>query len=274
MKRIFRSQAAQFALVSVITLAGGSLLAAYVQEYKSGIIWPEPPVVTPGENGSAPSDAVVLFDGTDMSAFNGGDKWEIKDGAATVRGGGVTTKQAFGDCQVHFEFATPEEVKGNGQGRGNSGFYLMGRYEFQVLDSYDNPTYFDGQCGSIYKQQPPMVNACRKPGQWQSMDIIFTAPTFNDDGSLNTPAYATVLQNGILLHNHYALQGSTSYTEPARYSKHPDKLPIHIQDHGNPVRYRNIWVRENVHELIGTPPEKKADEAKPAEKQPEKQDDK
>jgi hypothetical protein len=273
MQHNFRSRIALPAVVSVVVLAGGAF-AAYVQEYKSGIIWPEPPIVAPGEMGAAPSDAIVLFDGTDMSAFNGGDKWEVKDGFAVVRGGGVTSKQAFGDCQIHLEFASPAEVKGSGQGRGNSGLYLMGRYEVQILDSYDNKTYFDGQCGSIYKQQPPTVNACRKPGEWQSMDIIFTAPRFKEDGSVKTPAYATVLHNGIVIHNHYELQGSTSYTEPAKYSKHPDKLPLHIQDHGNPVRFRNIWVRENIHPLIGTPPEKPAeDKKKPEERPEEKKDD-
>jgi hypothetical protein len=249
----FSSRSFFLALAVVASGAG----VAFVQEYKSGIIWPEPPVVTPGENNTAPpSDAIVLFNGKDMSAFNGGDKWEIKDGVATIRGGGATTKQAFGDCQLHVEFATPEEVKGTGQGRGNSGIYLMGRYEVQVLDSYENATYFDGQCASIYKQQPPTVNACRKPGEWQSLDIIFTAPKFDKDGKLASPAYVTVLHNGIVVHNHYALQGSTSYTEAAKYSPHPDKLPIHIQDHGNPVKYRNLWIRENIQPLVGKQPDK------------------
>ena len=121
----------------------------------------------------------------------------------------------------------------------------MGRYEVQILDSYDNKTYFDGQCGAIYKQQPPMVNACRKPGEWQTYDIIFTAPRFDDDGTLKTPGYVTVLHNGVLRHNHFELLGSTSYTEPAKYAKHADKQPLHIQFHGNPVRFRNIWIREN-----------------------------
>ncbi|HTN74458.1 MAG TPA: DUF1080 domain-containing protein, partial [Pirellulaceae bacterium] len=240
----------RLSLAIFLALVGGSLLAAYVQEYKSGIIWPEPPVVTLNEQ-NVPSDAIVLFDGKDLSAFNGGEKWEIKDGAVTIKGGGVTTKQAFGDMQMHVEFASPEEVKGNGQGRGNSGIYIMGRYELQVLDSFQNPTYFDGQCGSVYKQQPPTVNATKKPGEWQSYDIVFTAPKFDEDGKVKEPAYITVLHNGVLIHNHYALEGSTSYVEPAKYSKHPGKLPIHIQDHGNPVKYRNIWVRENLAPLVG-----------------------
>lgn len=255
-------------LTALMILAVGTCVA-YYQEYKSGIIWPEPPVVTPDENNGPPSDAIVLFDGKDLSAFNGGNKWEIKDGYAVVKGGGLTSKQAFGDCQLHFEFASPEEVKGKGQGRGNSGIYLMGRYEVQVLDSYENPTYFDGQCASVYKQQPPTVNACRKPGEWQTMDIIFTAPKFDDEGKVTKPAAVTVLHNGIVVHNHYELQGSTSYIEAAKYSKHPDKLPFSIQDHGNPVRYRNIWIRENIQPLVGKLPEEVKEEAKPEEKKAE-----
>ena len=139
-------------------------------EYKSGIKWPEPPVVDPGSATKAPSDAIVLFDGKDMSAFNNGDAWTVKDGYAEVKGKSIKTKQSFGDIQLHLEFASPEEVKGKGQGRGNSGVYLMGKYEVQILDSFENKTYFDGQCGAVYKQQPPTVNACRGPGKWQSYD--------------------------------------------------------------------------------------------------------
>lgn len=243
-------------------IASGLLLAlgivtgtclAFVQEYESGIIWPESPVVTPGENNTAPpSDAIVLFDGKDLSAFNGGDKWEIEDGCAVVRGGGVTTKRAFGDCQLHVEFAAPD-------GRGNSGMYLMGRYELQFLDSYENKTYFDGQCGAVYKQQPPTVNACRKPGEWQTMDIIFTAPKFDDAGKVIKPAYVTVLHNGVVIHNHFELQGSTSYVEAPRYSTHPDKLPIHIEHQGYPLKFRNMWIRENIQPLVGKQPEEKID---------------
>ena len=231
-----------------------ALGAAFVDEYKSGIVWPEPAVIDPGPVGGPPSDAVVLFDGKDLSQWQGGENWELKDGYAISTKNGITTKQAFGDCQLHLEFATPAEVSGSGQGRGNSGVYLMGRYELQILDSFDNKTYFDGQCGSIYKQQPPTVNACRKPGEWQSYDILFTAPKFTDQGEVASPAYVTVLHNGVAIHNHYALQGSTSYTEPAKYGKHPDKEPIHLQFHGNPVRFRNIWLRENTKPLLGTPP--------------------
>jgi hypothetical protein len=245
-------------LISLAILLGLSLTAGgmWIDEFKSGIIWPMPPIVT-AEPDKAPSDAVVLFDGTNLDAFKGGDKWEIADGVATAKGGGLTSKEKFGSCQVHVEFATPAEVKGKGQGRGNSGIYLMGRYEVQVLDSYENETYFDGQCGSVYKQQPPMVNASRKPGEWQSLDIIFTAPKFNDDGSVASPAFVTVLHNGVLLHNHFELMGGTSYVEAPKYSKHGAKDSLNIQFHGNPVRFRNIWLRENVQPLVGKAPEKK-----------------
>lgn len=213
-------------------------------EYKSGKVWPKPKVITPGEAGSPPSDAIVLFDGKDLSAFEGGDKWLVKDGIATVHGGGITSKQSFGDCQLHVEWASPAEVKGEGQGRGNSGIYLQGRYEVQILDSYNNETYYDGQAGSLYKQWPPLVNASRKPGEWQTYDIIFTAPRFDKDGKLSKPGYVTVLHNGVLIQNHAELQGSTAWDKPPEYSAHPLKQPFSIQDHGNPVRFRNIWIRE------------------------------
>lgn len=228
--------------------------APFPDEYLSGIVWPEPPVVDPGDATQPPSDAIVLFDGTDLDAFRNGDAWEIRDGYAIVKGKSIETLQAFGDCQLHLEFATPAEVAGEGQGRGNSGVYLMGKYEVQVLDSFQNSTYFDGQCGAIYKQQPPTVNASRGPGQWQTYDILFTAPRFHEDGSLQSPAYLTVLHNGVLIHNHFELQGGTYWDQKPSYSPHPEKLPISFQNHGNPVRYRNIWIRENVHPLIGTPP--------------------
>lgn len=214
------------------------------EEYLSGKVWPEPKLVTPGHDGGPPSDAIVLFDGADLSQFNGGDKWLIEDGVATVHGGGVTSKRAFGSCQLHVEWAAPSEVKGHGQGRGNSGIYLQGKYEVQILDSYDNKTYYDGQAGALYKQWPPLVNASRKPGEWQTYDIIFDAPRFDAQGKVSKPGYVTVLHNGVLIQNHAELQGTTAWDRAPAYEPHADKLPLSIQDHGNPVRFRNIWIRE------------------------------
>ncbi len=245
----------KFLLGLVAIFLTATTVAWQTQEYKSGVVWPEPPVIDPGSPDRPPSDAIVLFDGKSLDGWQNGDKWKIEDGVATAAGGTITSKQKFGDCQLHVEFATPEEVKGSGQGRGNSGIYLMSRYEVQVLDSHDNQTYFDGQCGAIYKEQPPMVNACRKPGEWQTYDIIFNAPRFDADGSLETPGYVTVLHNGVLLHNHFELLGATSYTEPPRYVAHADREPLQIQFHGNPVRFRNIWLRENIKPLIGLNPD-------------------
>ncbi len=232
--------------VTILTLLCCSLLGATVlKEWKSGIAWLEPVVVNPGDSTTPPGDAIVLFDGKDLSKWDAGKGWTVQDGYVQAGGeGGITTKQSFGDCQLHLEWAAPAEVKGEGQGRGNSGVYLMNRYELQILDSYENKTYFDGQCGAIYKQYPPLVNACRKPGEWQSYDIIFTAPRFCESGSLKSPAYITVLHNGVLVQNHVEIQGNTFWASPPSYEKHADKLPIHIQNHGNPIRIRNVWIRE------------------------------
>ena len=242
MSRNNRNRTLAVSLAALVCFCLTAWLAA--DEYKSGKVWPKPKVITPGEAGSPPSDAIVLFSGKDLSAFEGGDKRLVKDGVATVHGGGITSKQSFGDCQLHVEWASPAEVKGDGQGRGNSGIYLQGRYEVQILDSYNNETYYDGQAGSLYKQWPPLVNASRKPGEWQTYDIIFTAPRFDKDGKLSKPGYVTVLHNGVLIQNHAELQGSTAWDKPPEYSAHPLKQPFSIQDHGNPVRFRNIWIRE------------------------------
>jgi hypothetical protein len=232
------------AAACTVGLAGAAVLAA--QEWKSGIVWPEPKVIDPGPPGGPPSDAVVLFDGHDLSKWVGGEAWEVRDGAATARRHSIRTKDTFGDCQLHVEFATPAEVKASekGQGRGNSGVFLMGKYEVQVLDSYENTTYFDGQCGAIYKQSPPMVNACRKPGEWQTYDILFEAARFGPDGKVQRPAYITVLQNGVVVQNHFEIQGDTAWDHAPAYTKTAEKGPIELQFHNNPVRFRNIWVRE------------------------------
>jgi Domain of Unknown Function (DUF1080) len=211
------------------------------EEWKSGINWTEPRLVDTTK--PVPSDATVLFGGENMDAWDGVKNWVFQEGYAQV-GSTVRSKQKFGDCQLHLEFATPEKVEGKGQGRGNSGIYFMGRYEVQILDSWENQTYFDGQCAAIYKQRPPLVNACRKPGEWQTYDIIFQAPRFRADGSLKSPAYFTVLQNGVLVQNHTELRGSTDYETPPKYTPHDTKDSLSLQFHGNPTRFRNIWVRE------------------------------
>jgi hypothetical protein len=215
------------------------------QEWKSGVDWQEPAVVTPGAtDAEPPSDAVVLFDGTNLDQWIGGEKWKIEDGTAIPQESGIRTRQEFGDIQLHVEWSAPTEIRGAGQGRGNSGVYLMGRYEIQVLDSYENPTYFDGQAGSIYKQTPPMVNAMRKPGEWNSYDIVFTAPRFRVNGDVESPAYVTLIHNGVVVQNHFELLGRTGFVEAPHYQPHAETGPIELQFHGDPVRFRNIWVRE------------------------------
>jgi hypothetical protein len=205
----------------------------------------EPRVVNPGP---PPADAIVLFGGTDLSQWQreGGGKaaWEVRDGEATVNGtGSIVTKQSFGDCQLHIEWATPAEVSGEGQGRGNSGVILQGRYELQILDSCQNKTYFNGQAGAVYSQYAPLVNVSRRPGEWQSYDVIFHAPRFDENGKLLKAATITVLHNGVLVQDQAEIQGPTG-RQPARYEPHPLKQPLVLQDHGNPVRFRNIWIRE------------------------------
>jgi hypothetical protein len=239
MKISLRSAGSAAALALVLTL--GQVVA---DEYLNGIEWTEPAIVTPGTNGNAPSDAVVLFDGKDFSAWEGADHWKIEEGAMVAGKGNIRTKDGFGDCQLHIEWSAPVPATGSGQGRGNSGVFLMDNYEIQILDSYENKTYFDGQAGAIYKQTPPQVNAMRPPGEWNVYDIIWTAPRFNEDGSLKSPAYITALHNGVLILNHFELQGDTPFNRPPHYRKHPDRLPIRLQDHGNPTRFRNIWIRE------------------------------
>jgi hypothetical protein len=213
---------------------------------------PEVIVVTPGNQPSeAPSDAVVLFNGSPESftANWTNDKgaapgWSVADGCATVQkgAGGIQTIVKFEDFQLHIEWRTPSEVIGESQGRGNSGIFLQGLYELQVLDNYNNRTYRNGQAGSIYKQHAPLVNVCKKPGEWQVYDVIYTAPRFKADGSLFSPARVTVLQNGVLVQNNVQLLGPTEYIGIPKYKAHGPG-PLALQDHGNPVSYRNIWIR-------------------------------
>ena len=215
------------------------------QEYLSGIQFEEPPIVDPGQtDDSPPAGATVIFDGSSKDNLVGAENWTIEDGDLIAGKGAIKTKQSFGDCQVHIEWSAPTPAKGDGQGRGNSGLFLMGRYEVQILDSYDNPTYFDGQAAAVYKQTAPLVNATRPPGQWNTYDVIWTAPRFGDDGKLQSPAYVTVIHNGVVALNHFELLGDTPYTRPPEYNPHPPTGPIGLQDHGNPVRFRNFWVRE------------------------------
>ncbi len=207
---------------------------------------PQPPVVTPGSMGSAPSDAIVLFDGSDLSQWQHRDgraaSWTVKDGFMEVTTGAIMTRQAFGDMQLHIEWATPNS--GDGQDSGNSGVYLMNTYEVQVLNSYENPTYPDGMAASVYGQYPPLINASRPPGEWQTYDIIFRRPHFDDAGNLAMPARVTVLHNGVLVQDSVVLTGPTGHRSRPAYKTHADKLPLLLQDHNEPTRYRNIWVRE------------------------------
>lgn len=212
---------------------------------------PQPKVVTPGSSATsvaAPSDAIVLVGARDdLSAWQMMDgspaTWSMRDGVVQTGKGIIRTKAAFTDLQLHVEFATPAEVKGDSQDRGNSGVFLAGGFEIQVLDSYNNRTYPDGQAAAMYGQYPPLVNASRPPGEWQAYDISFTAPRFAADGSLSKPAIVTVFHNGVLVHNATAFWGPTAHRTIGKYAPSTATGPIRLQDHGNPVRYRNVWVR-------------------------------
>jgi hypothetical protein len=224
------------------------------------ISWPihdtsraQPAVVDPGAYSPvsrAPSDAIVLFDGRDGSEWrsrNGQQSgWKVENGYMEVvsGAGGISTVREFGDCQLHIEWAAPSPAVGAGQDRGNSGVFLMGRYEVQVLDSYRNVTYPDGQAGAIYGQYPPLVNASRPPGEWQTYDIIFRRPRFNERRELVEPARVTVIHNGVLIQDAVALTGPSGHRQRPPYAAHADRLPIGLQDHESPVRFRNIWVRD------------------------------
>ncbi len=237
-------------LVALTLLAVGSAFAQEPGKPEATEVWePEPAVVTPGKGGAPPSDAIVLFDGSDLSQWQGLDgeaSWQVGEGVVTVvpDTGDIRTRRPFGSVQLHLEWRTPAKVEGEGQERGNSGVYLMGLYEVQVLDSYKNRTYSNGQAGSIYKQHNPLVNASRGPGEWQVYEIVFLAPRFGSDGGVERPATMTVLHNGVLVQNHVTLEGPTMYIGTPRYHKHAAMLPLMLQDHDNPVSFRNIWIRQ------------------------------
>jgi hypothetical protein len=214
---------------------------------------PQPPVVTPGplqRPAAPPSDAIVLFDGRDLDEWRSADygpaRWEVRDGAmVSMAGSGyIYSRRVFGDVQLHVEWAAPVPPRGHGQKRGNSGVFLMTKYEIQVLDSYQDETYADGLAASVYGQYPPLANACLPPGEWQAFDIVFRRPRFRRDGALEAPARVTVIHNGVLVQDNVTLWGPTNWLQHLPYEAHPDTLPLALQDHGNPVRFRNIWVRE------------------------------
>ena len=253
-----------FALCTLVLVAA-SLAAQQSSQMKpeDTEIWtPEPKIVTPGATNSAPpSDAIVLFDGKNLDEWVSAQdhtpaRWDVANGVMTVNkasgSGNIETRHRFKDYQLHVEWKIPTSITGSGQARGNSGVFLASTgpgddgYELQVLDSYNNKTYVNGQAGSIYKQSPPLVNPNRKPGEWQSYDVVWTAPRFNDDGSLKTPAYVTAFFNGVLVQNHFELKGQTLYIGKPFYKKY-DSAPIKLQAHGDksePMSFRNIWVRK------------------------------
>ena len=241
-----------FKLVIFFLLAA-CCINAQTKDPKDTEVWePEPRVVTPSTSGSAPSDAIILFDGSNLDQWqsskeNGGPaEWTLVEGnAMQVKPGtgDLMTRQKFGDIQLHLEFKTPAKVESEGQGRGNSGVFFQGRYEVQILDSYKNRTYSNGQAAAVYKQHLPLVNACKPPGEWQTYDIIFKAPIFNKDGIKTSPGYFTVLHNGVLVQNHVEIYGTVEYIGLPNNPPHGNDF-LKLQDHGNDVQFRNIWVRE------------------------------
>jgi hypothetical protein len=250
-----RTSGKRRAALAAILLAGTGAYFAVAAEGDADKRWPihdrnrpQPKVVDPGMNstqdqvGKAPSDAIVLFDGKDLSQWTN-DTWKVDEGTMLVGRGSTQTKESFGDCQLHIEWRTPTPPKGKDQGRGNSGVFLMNTIEVQVLDSYENETYPDGQAAAVYGQYAPQVNASRPPGQWQSYDIIFRRARYDEAGKLQKPATLTVLHNGVLVQDHVEVFGPTSYPPVADYKRGPDAAPIQIQDHGDPMRFRNIWIR-------------------------------
>jgi len=259
-------------LVFLLLLFSVSILKAQKQIPEATELYKEVPIVTPGEGNGAPSDAVLLFNGTVLSEFQTpqgrvvssmlqfkdvipkltsqhvGDPapWKIENGELVVvpGTGQIATKKAFGDVQLHIEWLAPSQSGKEGQMYSNSGVFFMGIYEVQVLNSYENPTYNNGQAGSVYKQHIPLVNASKPVDTWQEYDIIFMAPKFSSKGTLVSPAKVTVLHNGVLVQNNVELMGPTCYIGTSYYIAHPEKLPLLLQDHGDPMRFRNIWVRE------------------------------
>jgi hypothetical protein len=246
-------------LLLILTILSAATFSFSQGEMKFKIHDPDrplPPVITPGtastqeKPGAAPSDAVVLFDGKDLSHWVDKDgkpaKWKVQNGYMEVvpGTGNISTRDSYGDCQLHVEFAEPTPAHGESQERGNSGVFLMGLYEIQVLDSYENKTYADGQAASVYGQYPPLVNASRPPGKWQSYDIIFHGARFAAGGKLLRPARVTVLHNGVLVQDNVEMTGPTAHGERPPYKAGPEKLPLGLQDHEMLVRFRNIWIRE------------------------------
>lgn len=227
--------------------------------YLPGGVWrvhdadrPQPQPVSPGvAPGAPPSDAIVLFDGHSLDGWRSPYRaWEVRDGVLTIPPrapdapeNALETRRGFGDIQLHLEFRTPNPPQNHSQERGNSGIWLMQRYEVQILDSYHNPTFADGVSGALFGWKPPLVNPSRKPGEWQSVDLVFERPHFATDGSLQRPAYVTVLLNGVLVQNHQAILGTVAYRKVGAYKAHGDTAPLRLQDHGFPVSFRNIWVR-------------------------------
>ena len=240
---------ASFCLTSTALMAQQYMKEGDYKPEDTEFYEPKVEKITPGEDNQPPSDATVLFNGQDLSAWEsmdgGAAPWTVQDGYMTVKpkSGNIKTKEDFEDFQLHVEWRSPQEISGEGQGRGNSGIFLQGLYEVQVLDSYESETYVNGQAGSIYKQHPPLVNATKPPTEWETYDIIYTAPRFDEkNGALKEPGYVTVLHNGIVVQNHSKLQGTTEYIGTPRWVAHGPG-PIVLQDHGNLTSFRNIWIR-------------------------------
>lgn len=235
----------------VVVLAAGAA-SAQADWRQHAMDRPRPEVVEPTEQSlpaPAPPDATVLFDGTDLSQWEsvegGPAPWRVEGDTFVVEPGtgAIQTAEGFGDVQLHVEWSAPDEVVGDSQGRGNSGVFLMGRYEVQILDSFENESYADGQAAALYGQYPPLANATRGPDGWNSYDVFFSRPRFSEAGALEEPARVTVLHNGILVQNNEVLWGATDWLQASPYASHPDALPIMLQDHGNPVQFRNVWAR-------------------------------